>query len=92
MIIFIIVCIGILVYSYIGYPLVLIILSKIIQKRSINIKEYCPLPKVCILIAAYNEEKVIREKIVILVRGQHHRTRGVSITGISNIYRFILAF
>jgi cellulose synthase/poly-beta-1,6-N-acetylglucosamine synthase-like glycosyltransferase len=49
-----------IVYAYIGYPLVLTVLSpflsKPVQKRSLT-------PSVTLIVSAYNEEKAIEEKI-----------------------------
>ena len=47
-------------YVYLGYPLLLYIMS-LIYKKSVNKSDI--FPKVSIIIAAYNEEKVIKEKI-----------------------------
>jgi len=52
--------IGGIIYVYFGYPLLLLLVSKI-KRRSINQREI--FPTVTVLIAAYNEEKVIRERI-----------------------------
>lgn len=52
--------IGIIFYVYVGYPLLLIILSKFIKKP---VKEGRIEPSVSMIIAAYNEEKVIGEKL-----------------------------
>ena len=48
-------------YVYIGYPISIFLLSKIIYKK-VNKSEYYP--TVSLIIAAYNEEKVIEQKIV----------------------------
>jgi len=47
-------------YTYFGYPLFLLIISSLFQK---SVKKGDVLPKVSIIIAAYNEEKIIKEKI-----------------------------
>ncbi len=52
----------IIFFTYLGFPLVLILLSIIFGKK-INIDED-DLPSVSLLIAAYNEEKFIEEKIL----------------------------
>ncbi len=51
----------IMVYSYIGYPLTLIIFSYFSSSRVL--KNDSHLPEVSMLIAAYNEEETIAEKI-----------------------------
>lgn len=51
-------------YAYIGYPLVLIVLNKMFQNESKTDKDIVVhLPSVSLLIAAYNEEEVIGNKI-----------------------------
>jgi cellulose synthase/poly-beta-1,6-N-acetylglucosamine synthase-like glycosyltransferase len=61
------VCVGLIMYTYFAYPLFLYILSKISRKEDssnyvINTyKNY--IPTVSMVIAAYNEEKVIRDKM-----------------------------
>lgn len=52
----------IIFYSYFGYYLFLLIYSKIFKKKYIYEESYYP--KVSMIIAAYNEEKVISEKII----------------------------
>ena len=52
-----------LFYSYLGYPLFLIVVSKILSPKSLRKKETERWPVVSILIAAYNEEKVIGDKL-----------------------------
>lgn len=49
-------------HTFIGYPFSLIILNKIIPKDKINIKKDFK-PKVSIIIAAHNEETVIKKKL-----------------------------
>lgn len=51
----------IIIYIYLAYPLLLFFLSKIV-KKSVDKKEIYP--KVSLIIAAYNEEKVIEKKIL----------------------------
>ena len=54
--------IGLIIYTYLGYPFVLYIISKIIRiKKSKNIST--DMPKVTLIIPAYNEEKIIESKI-----------------------------
>ena len=47
-------------YSYFGYPVILMLLS-LVKRRKVNKKDITP--TVSLLILAYNEENVIREKI-----------------------------
>ncbi|MFH1413966.1 MAG: glycosyltransferase family 2 protein [Candidatus Omnitrophota bacterium] len=51
---------GLIIYTYFGYPLTLIIASKLTKKK-IEKKEI--FPSVSIIIAAHNEEKSIKEKL-----------------------------
>ena len=55
---------AVIFYAYIGYPAVLYLLSRLnyLKKKREESASY-PLPTVSLLIAAYNEEKVIRAKI-----------------------------
>src|SRR3989338_4252462 len=52
-----------LFYSYLGYPLFLIIISKMLPLKPLRKREDVRCPTVSILIAAYNEEKVIGDKL-----------------------------
>lgn len=52
--------IAFLVYVYIGYPMLIAILAFLSPKREPTADDY---PEVSLIIAAYNEEKVIEEKI-----------------------------
>ncbi|MCU1240404.1 MAG: glycosyltransferase, CESA-like subfamily [Candidatus Acidoferrum typicum] len=52
--------IGILTYTYLGYPLLLAVISRLISRRS---PEPGYTPSLSVLIAAYNEEVGIRAKI-----------------------------
>ncbi len=52
---------GILFYIYLGYPLLLLILSKLIKKTHKIDKNFCP--PVSLIIPAYNEEEVIEAKL-----------------------------
>jgi poly-beta-1,6-N-acetyl-D-glucosamine synthase len=55
---------GIIFFAYIGYPIILYLLSKIFyQKKKTDVNENYDWPNVSLLIAAYNEEKVIGQKI-----------------------------
>ena len=52
-------------YTYIGYPLLLVVLSALLRKTS-NMEQPSSqvdyLPTVSLIISAYNEDKVIEEK------------------------------
>ncbi|MBZ0220822.1 MAG: glycosyltransferase family 2 protein [Candidatus Methylomirabilis sp.] len=52
-----------LFYAYIGYPLILFFLSRAFGEERKEASEGAPLPSVSVLVAAYNEEKNIGEKI-----------------------------
>ncbi|HBI48181.1 MAG TPA: glycosyltransferase family 2 protein [Smithella sp.] len=55
---------GVIFYAYIGYPIILYLLSNIFySKKKTEVKENNAWPYVSLLIAAYNEEKVIGAKI-----------------------------
>ena len=57
--------IGIISYNYFIYPVIIILLSKVYKgDPALSIEDLEELPTVSFIIAAYNEEKVIREKIV----------------------------
>lgn len=67
-------CAGLIAYSYIGYPVVLFLLATVVQRvrdfRYIVFRgerrsrpDAAELPAVTMVVAAYNEEEVIREKI-----------------------------
>ncbi|HEX6033362.1 MAG TPA: glycosyltransferase, partial [Anaerolineales bacterium] len=53
-------CVVLLVYIYVGYPLLIIILAKLIQRP---VKRGTILPSVTVVIPTFNEEVVIGEKI-----------------------------
>ncbi|MCZ6767424.1 MAG: glycosyltransferase family 2 protein [bacterium] len=55
-------CIGLAIYTYFGYPLTLYLLSRLPRRKRHSIVEV-DYPSVCLLISAFNEEKVIRTKI-----------------------------
>lgn len=60
------VMLSVLLYMYIGYPLLLIILSGLLKREKTNQVESRisdNLPIVSLIIAAYNEEEVIEEKV-----------------------------
>lgn len=52
---------GLVFYIYLGYPLTILMLAKLSKKSPVNKKDFTPL--VSLIIPAYNEEKVIREKL-----------------------------
>jgi len=54
-------CIFIPCYVYAGYPLILILLNKIIKKKQIQISEITP--NTTLIVSCYNEANVIRKKI-----------------------------
>lgn len=53
----------ILVWVFFGYPIVVIILAKLVGKRKTPTDDRSDLPSLSLLICAYNEERVIGEKI-----------------------------
>jgi cellulose synthase/poly-beta-1,6-N-acetylglucosamine synthase-like glycosyltransferase len=53
-------CVVLLVYIYVGYPLLIIILAKLIQRP---VKRGTILPSVTVVIPTFNEEVVLGEKI-----------------------------
>lgn len=56
---------SVIFYTYIGYGLVIFILSKLkVQHKTFNHVQDKDLPEVTILVAAYNEEQCIEDKIV----------------------------
>jgi len=54
---------GILVYTYFGYPVVLFLAHKMFGRGSLVPEQVGPLPRVTMIIAAYNEGKVISSKL-----------------------------
>ena len=55
---------GIIVYNYFIYPIIIILLSKFFKSdHTSNYEDFSELPSISFIIAAYNEEKVIFEKI-----------------------------
>jgi len=55
------VCIFLVIYTYIFYPLTLVFISKFVKREYKRDENF--VPKVSILVAAYNEEKIIAERI-----------------------------
>jgi len=57
--------VGIISYNYFIYPVIIILLSKVYNSGpKPTIDDLAELPSISFIIAAYNEEKVIREKLV----------------------------
>ncbi|MCF6290808.1 MAG: glycosyltransferase family 2 protein [Desulfobacterales bacterium] len=54
------VCLGLMAYHYLGYPALLAVLARL---RPRPVRQRPVTPRVSLIIAAYNEEKVIAEKI-----------------------------
>jgi len=54
------VSIAIIAYTYVGYPLIILVVSKLFRKP---VDKKPIFPKVSILLAAYNEEKVIERRL-----------------------------
>jgi biofilm PGA synthesis N-glycosyltransferase PgaC len=52
---------GIIVYTYAGYPLILFVLGLFGKRRHLG--EPSEYPRVAVIVSAYNEERIIREKI-----------------------------
>lgn len=69
---------GIVVYTYFGYPIILAFLSLVMNKR---VKKEDIIPQVSILISAYNEEKTIEDKIKNLLELDYPREKMEIIIG-----------
>ena len=54
--------VAVVFYSYVGYPAVLLILGAL-RKRTRHSADSNSLPSVCLIISAFNEERVIRDKL-----------------------------
>lgn len=54
---------ALLVWVFFGYPIVVIVLAKLLGKKSAPVYDQNDLPALSLLICAYNEERVIGEKI-----------------------------
>ena len=53
---------AVILYSYVGYPFLLFLVKRLVKRdRHASTVEYCP--SVCLLVSAFNEEKIIRKKI-----------------------------
>lgn len=62
------ICLSIVVYTYVGYGLILYVMVKIKEifkksKKEVNLPQDDLLPEVTLLVAAYNEEDVVRDKM-----------------------------
>lgn len=57
------VCVGLLVYSYIAYPLIIRLLHRFFKPNSLCYKKEDDFPAVAVLMAAHNEAAVIAKKI-----------------------------
>ena len=57
------ICVGLLLYSYLFYPLIIRIASSFYARNQIVFQSADEFPFLSVLIAAYNEEKVIEAKI-----------------------------
>ncbi len=53
---------GLVLYTYVGYPLVLLAISRTRRRRELLAPADVS-PSVCVIVSAYNEEKVIRQKL-----------------------------
>ena len=56
-----VICLLVPIYVYIGYPLLLVILSRVIKLKLVNRKDITP--KVSLIVSCYNEVDVIDEKV-----------------------------
>jgi cellulose synthase/poly-beta-1,6-N-acetylglucosamine synthase-like glycosyltransferase len=54
---------GLIVYTHVGYPLVLLALSGIRRRRELATPDGASLPRVSLIVAAYDEEDVIEGKV-----------------------------
>lgn len=55
--------VAVILYSYFGYPLLLLLVGKFGRRRSRQTSSTTELPSVCLIISAFNEDRVIRDKI-----------------------------
>jgi cellulose synthase/poly-beta-1,6-N-acetylglucosamine synthase-like glycosyltransferase len=69
-------CFGLVFYAYVGYPLVIWVLSRVFGRKtqSPTVPDF-DLPSVCLLIAAYNEEAVIEDRLVNALKADYPRDR-----------------
>ena len=54
---------GLIVYTHAGYPLVLLAISRLRRRRTATAAGDAPLPSVSLIVAAYDEEAVIADKV-----------------------------
>ena len=71
-----------IVYTYVGYPLVLFVLSKLLPKR-VDKRQLVPEPLVTVVVAARNEGQNIGKRIENLL-GQHYPPNRLEIIIVSN--------
>lgn len=62
------ICLSIVIYTYVGYGLILYVMVKIKElfnksKKEVHLPHDNQLPEVTLLVAAYNEEDVVRDKM-----------------------------
>jgi cellulose synthase/poly-beta-1,6-N-acetylglucosamine synthase-like glycosyltransferase len=55
-------CLGLVLYSYVGYPLALAIIGRFRRRTPETTADFAH-PTLCLIISAFNEEKIIRKKI-----------------------------
>ena len=54
---------GLIVYTHVGYPLVLLALSRMRRRREFGTPDGATLPRVSLIVAAFDEEDVIADKV-----------------------------
>ena len=57
------VCAGLLVYTHLGYPLLLVALGRMRRQRAAAAGDDAALPSVTLIVAAYAEEAVIAARV-----------------------------
>lgn len=58
-------CFALIAYAYLGYPLVIYVLSRLFgHRRCVEMPPDEQLPRLCLLVAAYNEEACIEKRIL----------------------------
>jgi biofilm PGA synthesis N-glycosyltransferase PgaC len=68
--------VGVVCYAYIGYPIVIFSLSRLMGKSSFAPESTAvQTPRVALLIAAHNEEAVIEQRIQNALQLQYQRDR-----------------
>ena len=68
------ICMGLIIYTYLLFP-VLILVRGLVWPRPYKSEETTPLPSVSVIIAAYNEEKSIGEKLENILSLDYPRDR-----------------